>query len=49
MGWKFANVERFFEIVLLSVDGVPMILTEFLTESLKVFVEHAKETMQVAI
>ena len=42
------NVEQFVEVVLSSADdGVPMILTELLTESLTVFVERCKETIHV--
>ena len=41
------NLERFSEVVLSSADGVPMILTELLTESLTEFVEHRKGSIYV--
>ena len=41
------NLEAFFEVVLLSADDVPMILTELMTKSLTEFVEHNKSTLYV--
>ena len=42
------NVEQFFEVVLSSAHGgVPMMLTELLTESLTVFIERCKQTIHV--
>lgn len=41
------NLEPFIEVVLSAADGVPMMLTELLTESLAMFVERTKETIYV--
>ena len=41
------NVEQFYEVVLSSTNGIPMILTELLDKPLTVFVEHSKKTLYV--
>ena len=41
------NLEAFYEVVLSSADGAPMILTELMEKSLMEFVEHAKESLYV--
>ena len=39
------NVERFVDIVRVSADGVPMIITELLTESLTSYLSHLRKSL----